>query len=224
MATRGDTFVEAANVDLDAHTPTGANAGTGWTEEEQTGSPVMRVLAANDYVSSSATVADVRNLYTLQPDPVTADIDVQFEMTEVTFGADVRALYLVARFVDAANYYGALTYRANAAADKKIFKRIGGTPTELASGDAGLAVGDVIKFELRGTTLKLYVDGVEILSVTDSALTAAGKAGVGSGNGFVSTDDIGPFGFKAFQYVEVAAAGGSIPFPPVRMPAALLGR
>ena len=34
-----------------------------------------------------------------------------------------------------------------------------------------------VKLEMRGTTLKLYVDGVETISRTDSDISAAGKAG-----------------------------------------------
>ena len=65
-----------------------------------------------------------------------------------------------------------------------------GTVTELASGDSGIAVNDVLMFEIRDATKKLYKNGSEELSTTDNALTSAGKAGVGLGNLFISNNDI----------------------------------
>lgn len=208
MATAGDTFVEGgANVALSSHTPTGANAGSGWTTEEMTGSRFWRVNASADVAEADGVEGDDNIISTLQPNPSTQDVDVSATMNNVTSGGDPRPFYLVARYQDASNYYAAGVYRAAAANDAKMWKKVAGTVTELASGDTGIAVSDVLKFELRGSTLKLYKNGGEILSATDGAITAAGKAGIGMGNGLVATDDIGAWAISAFSHVEVTGGG-----------------
>ena len=53
MATVADNFTEGSDTALTAHTPTGPNAGTGWTEVEKTGNEVQRILDQFDPVIRS---------------------------------------------------------------------------------------------------------------------------------------------------------------------------
>ena len=43
--------------------------------------------------------------------------------------------------------------------------------------------GDKIKLDMRGTTIKLFYNGVEKISVVDGYLSSAGYAGVSIGRG-----------------------------------------
>src|SRR5687767_8911342 len=79
------------------------------------------------------------------------------------------------------NYYSA-GVQASGANNFKIWKTIAGSASSLTAASLTLAVSDVIKFELRGSTLKLYQNGTERLSVVNSELTATGSVGLGWGN------------------------------------------
>ena len=210
MATREDTFVEVAiDTSLILHLPTGANAGSGWTAEEVTGTAIQRVDAANDYCESSADEGNDRHLYTLQPDPAGVEYDVQATLSGIA-GSPSLPWFLIARLTDASNYYSAGSYNAGSAADKKIFKKVAGTVAEIASGDNGLTAGDTIKFEVRDAAKKLFHNGSEIISSADNALTSAGRAGFGVGNAWVATDDIEQdWKSDNFFYTEVAAAASA---------------
>lgn len=63
-----------------------------------------------------------------------------------------------------ANQFGTFKYR--------IWKNVAGTLTSLAAhGSQETAAGDVVRLEVQGTSLKLFVNSVELLSTTDSALS-----------------------------------------------------
>lgn len=210
MATREDTFIEAAGTPaLTAHTPTGTNAGTAWTQEIISGSAFQRVDSANDYAEADSIEVNNRHLYTLQPDPAVSEYDVLLTAAGVSV-ATTAPLGLIARMTDASNMYGAATYRASDAADKKIWKMVATVVTELASGDAGVTAGDVFKFEIRDATKKLFQGATERLSTSDNALTSPGRAGFFQGNVFVAADDINSnWKIDDFSYVEVSGGGGA---------------
>lgn len=62
-----------------------------------------------------------------------------------------------------------------------ILKRVASAWTELANlGSAGIAAGDTVYLEVKGSapgTIKLFVNGIEKLSVTDSSISS-GKPGL----------------------------------------------
>ncbi len=202
-----DTFTEAADTALTAHTP---DTGSGWTKEEAAGTTnVMNVSGANDNAVASGATNSARLVYSAQPNPSVVEYDIEVTLPGIATGAgggdDVAAL--LARFADTSNYYTAGTYGATSAADKKIKKTVAGVVTELATGDNGLTAGDTLKFQVRDAAKKLFHNGVEILSTADNALTAAGKAGFALGNVWVATDDLViTYTLDNFSVTEVAAA------------------
>ena len=205
-----DTFTELlADTTLQTHVP---DTGTGWTEFSSCA--VGRnfvVFFLLDDMGANGSSGNCIEIYTAQPDPSVAEYDVQVTTTVITTFT-VNPAGLVARLTDINNHYTAGSYIASAAADKKIFKMVAGTRTELASGDNGLTAGDVFKFEVRDATKKLYQNAVEILSSTDNAITGAGQAGLFEGAVWVNTDDVqGVWRFDAFTVDEVAAAGATWP-------------
>lgn len=92
---------------------------------------------------------------------------------------------LVLRLQDNNNYYvatindgGSMTSPQNTV---RIYKRVGGAFTQLGT-DVTISfsrnTNHDFKFTASGTSLEVHFDGVSILSVTDSSLSAAGKAGM----------------------------------------------
>lgn len=79
----------------------------------------------------------------------------------------------------------------------QLFKIVNGTANQLGANyvDAGFTAGvsRTVRLTMTGTTIKMHVDGVEQVSETDGAITAAGKAGVRMGSGATdATDTTGP--------------------------------
>ncbi|MDQ3155451.1 MAG: LamG domain-containing protein [Actinomycetota bacterium] len=79
-------------------------------------------------------------------------------------------------------------YMARWETDKtwNIVKGTGSTPAWLATSalnSATLVAGETyrVKLDMNGTTIKLFVNGVQVLSAVDSSLAAAGKAGIMDG-------------------------------------------
>ena len=204
-----DEFTEVSNTALTAHTPT--TTGTGWTERDRTGLISHQVFGAFDDVAPSSSETDDRVVTTSDPDPTEADVDVEATCSSTLGSGSGDAMGFVARYADNSNFYSAGTYQASAGSDKKIFKEVSAVVTELATGDNGLSVGDTFKFELRGTTLKLFHKGVEELSATDSAITAAGSAGIFHGSVWVAGDDKSNLqawdDYKCTEFAGVAIAG-----------------
>lgn len=80
---------------------------------------------------------------------------------------------LVFRLQDATNY---LTVHARAS-DYAIKKVVSGTTTTLQTIAQQPVAGDIVKVELNGSTVKVFVNGVEIASRTETTFQAATKHG-----------------------------------------------
>lgn len=204
-----DAFTEAStDTVLASHTPT--PTGTAWANEEQTGTPEIEAVAASDTATPNASSNSNRTLYSCTPAPSVDNYDVEVTFPVLAVGAD-SAAFLLGRFTDTSNYYGCLTYIGSAAADKKLYKNVAGTVTEIASGDNGLTASDVIRFEVRTGTQELFQNDSSIISGSDTALTSIGKAGLGVGNAFVSTDDINTlWEFDGFTVTEQVSGSGGL--------------
>ena len=118
--------------------------------------------------------------------------------------ADINHAYdggLVLRFIDNSNYYLAVLVDDSGPAPTqniRIFKRVGGAYTQLGSGiDITWTRGTskTIRFKASGTALTAFVDGVSVLSVTDSAI--AGPGGIGLRNQIGGQQSK----FQAFRWV-----------------------
>ncbi len=204
-----DTFSVGVDTNLDVHTPT--PTGDGWTEEVRTGNRYQRIRTADDYSQSNAGENSDRHIYTAQPNCSGAEYDVEAQLVGVPAGAGTDdPWFLVARLTGTGDYYSAGVYDNAPAADKKIFKTVGGTPTELASGamSAEIADNDILMFEVRDATKKLYKNAGEELSTSNNDITASGRAGFGLGNAWVSTDDIvNAWDTDNFELDEVVGGG-----------------
>lgn len=205
-----DQFTSAGEV-LTSHTPT--DAGTGWTREVDASTGQPECLATGK-LRWSTTPSSTGAAVSAQPDPATADVDVEITLSSLLTSNGAWSFGIFARWADSNNYYGVQIFpAAYATVDTRVFKKVSGSYTVLvsASSDVGWANGDVLKFELRGTTLKVYRNGSEILSVTDSALSAAGKAGVLWGNMTANgTSVASAWQSDNFKVTEVASGWSNI--------------
>jgi hypothetical protein len=181
-----DTFTVGVNTALTSHTPT--PTGTGYTEESDPSSLNFTVLAASGRTELDANGSNTHILISSQPNPTIPEYDIELTTVRAATVNSGRSLSIVARYADTDNLYGGFT-RPASAADKKIYKKVAGVVTELASGDSDIADDDTYKFEIRDATKKLFHKGSEILSTTDNAITAAGKVGWTMGNIFVGGND-----------------------------------
>lgn len=109
--------------------------------------------------------------------------------------------YLILRYTNTNNFY-ALEYNEDTF---RMWKKVGGTFTALAA-DLGSQVndGDTVAFSANGTTLRAYVNGVLEQTVTDSALTSVGVAGMGAGAVRVSGADVSGQGWGNFLVTDLS--------------------
>lgn len=132
----------------------------------------------------------------------------QYMKGDVSYNADGVSgeIRLLGRIVDSSNYYVAAISSnggTNGSLTLKIQKVVSGSPTDLAS----IALDDdgytTWRFDLDGTSLKLFGDGGQLTSATDSTYTSIGYAGI------ASTGPIGTFSSDNFIVKGTAVAGGT---------------
>ena len=82
------------------------------------------------------------------------------------------------------NYYRLYVNLQNIASNIGLIKVVGGVSTALASATRTMALGDQIRMEIIGSTLNGYVNGVLVLTATDTSFSS-GSPGIG---GFVASN------------------------------------
>jgi len=101
-----------------------------------------------------------------------------------------RRIYLAGRFTDSNNWYGAGIYNATPP-EVQIRKKVGGMSMDVARATFPIAVGTwyTLKLEMKGSTLRLSVDGVLQLEITDSTFHS-GKIALLVDRSDISWDDV----------------------------------
>lgn len=201
-----DSFTEGADTTLASHTP--SPTGTSWTKVESAAGKNLRVASASDTCEADGSGAG-NTMYSATPGPTSADYDVLFTLAALETSNNPYSCGVMGRFADASNYYYGRVLPSLQANDKRIYKEIAGVQTSLGSGDNANTVSDVILLEMRGSTLRLLQNGVERVSVSDSALTAAGKGGLLWG-GIAGDSTISTWRVDDFKVDEVVAAAGLV--------------
>ena len=79
-----------------------------------------------------------------------------------------RRIYLAARFTDSSNWYGAGIYNGTPF-EVQVRKKVAGMSSDVARATYPITLGTwyTLKLEVKGSTLRLYVDGVLQLETTD---------------------------------------------------------
>lgn len=209
MAVVSDTFTEASDTDLTSHTP---DTGSAWVQVAILGTTKLRVIAATDVLGAAGSATGNGELCKSQPSPSGADYDAALRVTAVDTGSASRFWRIHGRMTDGDNsYFVELAPTGHANNDVTLYKIVSGTKTSLATVDTGLAANDIITLSMSGTTIRVLKNGAQILSVTDSALSAAGDAGISAGkyNANIGTANINSssWAFDDYSVTEAAPAG-----------------
>lgn len=165
-----DTFTgESDGTALNSHT---GETGATWTDSFS-GSGGIKVLAAGRVYSDGVSVSTHKASGTpgSADYPVSADILPQTQAT--LFEAGVSG-----RLIAAGTYYRAAY--STTSAWWTLYQFVGHTPTLLGTYSQALTNGNTyrVTLDMVGTTIRLLVDGVQRISVTDTAVTLAGVAAV----------------------------------------------
>lgn len=125
----------------------------------------------------------------------------------------------------------------------QFFKRVAGAQTTLATGTHNCALNDVTRVSFVGTSIRVTVNGVSDITVTDSAISAGTRVGIRNGaqvasryDNFSASSDVsaaaGTVTSTATAYSPIAAPGifpgtatsaTATAYSPVAAPAALAG-
>jgi pectate lyase len=106
-----------------------------------------------------------------------------------------KLLYLVTRYLDAQNWYGAgLNVQSSTASTQvEIAKMLAGSLSRPLQARKAIAQDGpfyTVRFELSGSTLTVYLDGEKLGSITDEAFAARGLVGLYTTNKSFQIDDV----------------------------------
>ncbi|KQQ45858.1 hypothetical protein ASF61_19605 [Duganella sp. Leaf126] len=106
-----------------------------------------------------------------------------------------KQLYLLTRYVDAANWYGAglNVQNSTASTQVEIAKMLAGAlsrPRQVRKPIAMDGPFYTVRFELIGTTLTVYLDGENLGAIDDAAFAARGLVGLYTANKSFQIDDV----------------------------------
>jgi len=166
-----DSFtISGGDINLDAHT--GTEIGSGWTEVWSDSADIY-IEASFDFAYCNGGISD-GSVYTIDDTPSGADYIVQATYAASDSGDD--AATLICRWQDSSNYYAVSWISDNA----YLRKVVSGSATGLDT-DNGIAGGSVVELICDGDSITVEDDGVEIMSATDSDISATGKPAIGFG-------------------------------------------
>ena len=157
-----------------------STVGSNWTDQ----------LAAHPagIFSNAVDVTTTGNINIEWYDAITWPDDQYSQATVVAVAAHTWAVGV--RIPDSPNqdtgYWGGCNNNDSGNNNRRIWKDSGGSFVNLASEAVNITAGDVVKLQVVGTTLKLFVNGDERLSVEDSTYSS-GNAGFGL---FTSATDV----------------------------------
>ena len=164
-----DEFTDTAGTTLAAHAPSGGGA---WSA----GVGNMPVINDANGCRAGGT-AETWTLHSKQPP--SADYSVYALVVARLVGTD-NQIGVGGRIADGATAGYSAVLRHAATGTVRLIKRVASTSSQLQSVSFTLTNDQAYLLELRmsGTSIKVFVDGVEVCSRTDADVTDAGRAGV----------------------------------------------
>jgi hypothetical protein len=172
-----------------------------WTKHTSYGTGTAVISNAN---RARAGTAGAVTLYYASGIPGVADYDAEAFMRYKT--ANTEFTGVCGRIDTAANTF----YIARWTSDElQLRKFVAGVDTSLGASAQSLTADQdfTLKLQMRGTSIKLFFNDVERISVTDSAIAAAGRAGL-RWQGISSASDIHGLHFDTFTAVDTVPGGG----------------
>lgn len=163
-----DTFTDTDDTELSTHDPDVGDASS-WARFD--GAEVHQIQS--NHVLPITDFSAYANTTT----PPSADYEV---VAEMTVSSVQPAGNWIAGRVDSVNddRYEALWWDGGNFYELK--RRVGGSSTSLGTYSPGAdPSGDSVKLEMIGSAIKVYINGTERISATDSQITDAGEVGLG---------------------------------------------
>jgi hypothetical protein len=169
-----DSFTDVAGTILQSHV---GEVGATWTRHTNSSASSAAITSAGRL---RPTANAVTLIYFTSGTPATAEYDVQSVFRPVTqVSGDL--VGICGRMDTAANTMYGVRYVV-ATGKWQLYKVVAGALTDLDAANGTMALNNlqeyVVKLEVRDATKKAYVDGVEVLTSTDNAITAAGRPGI----------------------------------------------
>lgn len=200
-----DNFVVGVATLLESHAP---DIGTSWTRLWGTDAATrsLQCITPANNVRCNGNTGDYGLLYTADATYPSANYELQF--TFITTFSTITPLYGCVRIQDQENMYAIRLVLSAGSNNAQLYKKVAGTWSTLGS-VVTIADGSVVKLSANGSSIKVYDDGVEVISVTDGSISAAGKAGMAHGGGaelVTSTDDTRAV--SMFDTLSVTDLGG----------------
>jgi hypothetical protein len=178
MATRVlDPFTDSNWRELSLHS---GSVGAAWTIHTAMASSNGRMYIYGNRVHTGSTAAggsSYYSLYTASGVPDSADYVVECDLYLISSVPSLNIGPCIRASTSADTYYSAF-YQSG---ELLLIKRVAGVNTTLGSWTSALSYGGTayrLKLAATGTTIAVAVNGVERISVTDGAITAAGRAGL----------------------------------------------
>lgn len=177
-----DSFTESGffgTVELGSHT--NIESGSGWTRiisvdnGSEQGTMSLSVVRNGDYVRNGTCGNNDGSLYRTNDMMSSPDYTVSAQYRNQNSG--VAYSIIAARIQDANNMY-AFEWSSSAG---RLWKRVGGTWSQIGSNVSGINEPSIVSLQVSGSTISVYDDGLELLSVTDTSHSSAGYAGIGMG-------------------------------------------
>lgn len=169
-----DAFTGASGTDLTTYSASWVNHPSSSTR--------TAVLSDSNRVRSNSGAADVA--YYNSASPSGADYRVSADIRVVTSASTFNAAVLARADTSATTWYaGILQGTGTTTAIWSIWKAVAGTWTQISSTISQTVAANTtysVKLECIGSAIKLYINGstTPALSVTDTSITSAGKAGI----------------------------------------------
>jgi hypothetical protein len=205
-----DRFTRSSDVNLVNHTPT--EVGQGWVETfNSTTGVVQRVFASVDATGPTGNQTKAGHVYAARPSPSAADYTVQATMQRVrTNTSGTRPFSVLARYDPATHTYYQLSVQAGASTPEIAIRRsVNGSIRTLTSrSDIAPANGHSYRLEVTGSTLRAYVNGVQVLSTTDTAITSPGQAAFAVGSESPSAGVHLHSDWRVGEFIVTAAESG----------------
>lgn len=96
---------------------------------------------------------------------------------QATFSTAAQGQRMIGRYVDTDNYL--FVHAETGGGAYALYKRVAGVDTSLGSYTVTIANGDVLKLNMSGNDLTVYLNGVSRITATDAAHNTATKHGLG---------------------------------------------
>jgi len=135
------------------------------------------------------------SIYRHATSPASADYSVKCDIYAKTLGVTENAPGVVGRASSSAVTFYWARYDGGSSKAWQLYKAVSGTYTNLGESAQTLSTDTAyeIKLDMSGTAIKLFKEseGTAVVSVTDSAITAKGQAGIRTYSAVAPTDTTG---------------------------------